>query len=142
MARPTDKGGVELLDSGDKLCFIRARDGDHLVTPFQCDLCHFCNIMGRDPIHNSPQDVRLQKLIRRANFGRPLVQGAQHGLNNVDDGQAGSQYSSLFGFQTQSLQTYGTLPSGSCIRDGARYSHATIFTSTGPKQYPCAVWDR
>jgi len=58
VARPIDEGGIELQEEADQLRFLKGRDGDHLVTPFQCDLCHFQNIMDRDP----------EKLIRRANL--------------------------------------------------------------------------
>jgi hypothetical protein len=36
----------KLLDSGEPGRFMTARAGDHLMTPFQCELCHFRNIMG------------------------------------------------------------------------------------------------
>jgi hypothetical protein len=68
VAKPTDEDGVVVLDAGDELRFMEARDGDFLLTPFQCDLCHFRNLQDRDPIQNLPQDARLLKLIRRANL--------------------------------------------------------------------------
>jgi len=42
-----------------------ARDGDHLVTPFQCDLCVFRNLKGRNP---GAQDALLLACIRQANL--------------------------------------------------------------------------
>ena len=33
----------------DSIRFKEARDGDHLITPFQCVECHFVNIQGRLP---------------------------------------------------------------------------------------------
>lgn len=45
--------------------FTRARDGDHLMVPFQCDLCHFRNIQLRDPGSGSRDGVLLVA-IRRA----------------------------------------------------------------------------
>ena len=44
-----------------------ARDGDHLLVPFQCDLCHFRNLTNRDP-GQSVEYVRLIVAIRRANL--------------------------------------------------------------------------
>lgn len=38
MAKAVDKRVFEIQDSSDKLRFMRARDGDNLVMPFQCDL--------------------------------------------------------------------------------------------------------
>ena len=45
--------------------FKTARDGDHLMCPFQCDLCHFRNIKLRDP-SDLPMDRLLLLCIRRA----------------------------------------------------------------------------
>ena len=59
---------MEVTEKEDANRFLFARNGDNLVTPFQCDLCHFRNLMERDPVANLPQDIRLQKLIRRANL--------------------------------------------------------------------------
>jgi hypothetical protein len=68
IARPTDKDGMIVMDANDETRFKEARDGDFLLTPFQCDLCHFRNLLSRDPVIGLPQDVRLVKLIRRANL--------------------------------------------------------------------------
>jgi hypothetical protein len=57
IARPRDEEGNEVLAEEDRERFIVARNGDNLVTPFQCDLCHFRNLVGRDPVSNLPQDV-------------------------------------------------------------------------------------
>jgi hypothetical protein len=43
--------------------FCKARDGDNLVTPFQCDICHFINLTGLKPIENLALDVCLLKCI-------------------------------------------------------------------------------
>jgi hypothetical protein len=43
-----------------------ARDGDNLVTIFQCDLCCFCNLQQRDPLPGLPKDTLLLCVIRRA----------------------------------------------------------------------------
>lgn len=62
-------GGLEPLarDVEDRSSeFIRARPGDHLMCPFQCDLCHFRNIVGCDPQETHMQDSELLKTIRRA----------------------------------------------------------------------------
>jgi hypothetical protein len=43
-------------------------NGDNLVCPFQCDLCHFRNITKRDPFSSDLIDLRLLYGIRRANL--------------------------------------------------------------------------
>jgi len=63
-----DEDGVEVGGPEDEIRYLHARNGDNLVTPFQCDLCHFRNLMQRDPVGDLPQDIRLLKLIRRANL--------------------------------------------------------------------------
>jgi hypothetical protein len=47
---------------------MHARDGDHLLTPFQCDLCCFRNLQGRDPMPQDPRDDLLLCCLRRANL--------------------------------------------------------------------------
>jgi hypothetical protein len=42
-----------------------AREGDHLVTPFQCDLCVFCNLQGRN---TGRHDDMVMACIRQANL--------------------------------------------------------------------------
>ena len=40
----------ELLDGHlDDRCFVEGRAGDHLMTPFQCEVCHFRNIYQINP---------------------------------------------------------------------------------------------
>jgi hypothetical protein len=45
-----------------------ARNGDNLVTHFQCDLCVFRNLTMRDPMANKLGDDLLMCCIRRANL--------------------------------------------------------------------------
>jgi hypothetical protein len=47
--KSVDDDGVEMERAGDESRFLVARPGDNLLTPFQCDVCHFRNIMKRDP---------------------------------------------------------------------------------------------
>ena len=45
-------------------CFKKARDGDYLMCPFQCDRCSFLNVQGRRPI-DSEKDKMMPLCIRR-----------------------------------------------------------------------------
>lgn len=38
---PKDKDIFTNVIVGDKLQFKQGRDGDNIMTPFQCDMCHF-----------------------------------------------------------------------------------------------------
>ena len=55
-------------DPDTELRFKQARNGDNLMCPFQCDLCHFRNIQFRDPEGGKRQDRNLLVAIRRANI--------------------------------------------------------------------------
>jgi hypothetical protein len=52
VAKPVDEDGIFIRVSEDVLRFLRGRNGDNLITTFQCDLCHFQNLMDRDPVKN------------------------------------------------------------------------------------------
>lgn len=58
----------EEMEDEDPLRFKEARNGDQLMTPFQCDHCHFGNIQGRRPIADRNEDAGLLLCIRRANL--------------------------------------------------------------------------
>jgi hypothetical protein len=51
--------------------FQKARNGDHLLCPFQCGLCHFRNIQKRDPVLDIRQDAYALVTIRRASLDSP-----------------------------------------------------------------------
>ena len=46
---------------------IVARNGDHLLIPFQCEICHYRNLKGMDPT-GTKDDGILLRTIRRANL--------------------------------------------------------------------------
>ncbi len=48
--------------------FMTARPGDTLMTPFQCELCHFRNIKGRNPYEHNERDMLAMNVMRRANL--------------------------------------------------------------------------
>ena len=58
--------GIPDPEEDDK--FRHGRNGDHLMCPFQCDLCHFRNIQLRDPSGEGRQDRNMMIAIRRANL--------------------------------------------------------------------------
>ena len=55
---------VNDLEPDDPHRFQVARNGDHMMVPFQCDLCHFMNIQKRAPLESSQQDELLKLAIR------------------------------------------------------------------------------
>lgn len=48
--------------------FLHARDGDHMVCPFECDLRIFHKLKFRDPIESNTADKTLLACIRRGNL--------------------------------------------------------------------------
>jgi hypothetical protein len=63
----TEDGEAVVRRLQDIRC-TEGRNGDNLVCPFQCDLCHFRNIKKRDPFSSDLRDLRLLCRIRRANL--------------------------------------------------------------------------
>jgi hypothetical protein len=63
-----DEDGDLLEDSDDVERFIVARAGDHLMVPFQCEACHFRNVMRQDPVRSSSRDQEILDFMRRANL--------------------------------------------------------------------------
>jgi hypothetical protein len=53
------------VDSRDKNEFHQARMGDHLMIPFECDLCVFRKLFFRNPILGASMDVKALAVIRR-----------------------------------------------------------------------------
>jgi hypothetical protein len=45
-----------------------ARDGDHMLVPFECDLCIFRKLKSRNPLPGNQQDTLLMACLRRANL--------------------------------------------------------------------------
>lgn len=68
MIRPTlDDEGIPLPDKEDNR-FLRARAGDMLMVPFQCEVCHFRNMEKRDPVLGHAKDEETMEYIRRASL--------------------------------------------------------------------------
>jgi hypothetical protein len=63
-----DDGEAVLVNVKDEGRFTHARNGDYLVTRFQCGKCHFRNIQGRDPTVGDRSDELFEKCIRRASL--------------------------------------------------------------------------
>jgi hypothetical protein len=64
-----EEDGTEVIQRlKDKDKYLIARNGDHLMCPFQCDMCHFRNLKGRDPLRDDYTDRNLLTAIRRANL--------------------------------------------------------------------------
>ena len=67
MVRPQEEEGFDLTLESDKGRHMSARNGDHLMIPFKCELCHYRNLKKMDPVGDK-EDVTLLRAIRRANL--------------------------------------------------------------------------
>ncbi len=66
---PRDESGFEWLQNDkDALRFCQARNGDHLITPFQCDWCLFRLLTHRIPQDSNRQDQFMMSVLRRCNL--------------------------------------------------------------------------
>lgn len=78
---PTDEAGFDWRPALDQRPYAQARDGDHLLVPFQCDLCIFCNLTFRNPLPDAPKDTLFLSCIRRINLDS--VWGREAGTVNA-----------------------------------------------------------
>ena len=60
----------------------------HISANFQCDLCHFRNMKGRDPTNGSNKDEISIIAIRRASLDAFLAykQGSKGGFEHAEEG--------------------------------------------------------
>jgi hypothetical protein len=63
-----DEDGLDASSDDDRNRFICGRIGDNLATPFQCELCHYRNVNGRNPSIGDPQAQRFNMLCRNASI--------------------------------------------------------------------------
>jgi hypothetical protein len=60
---PQDKYGFVWRKKGDKKRFRVGRNGDNLITHFQCNLCALRNAQRRDPVENKPTNDLMMACI-------------------------------------------------------------------------------
>lgn len=65
---PEDDEGIPWKRARDDNRLHVGRNGDHVSTPFQCDLCVFRLLRKSEPDHTSAQDSLLLACIRRVNL--------------------------------------------------------------------------
>jgi hypothetical protein len=90
--------------------FLRGRNGDHLMVPFECDLCVFRKLTGRScPALNNPQDRILQACIRRVLLDSFWSRASSTVIGNASRVALGLNLSELVGIPAPYLQQ-GPLP--------------------------------
>ena len=110
IAIPVDEEGVEIEDHKDRGRYLAARNGDHLITPFQCDLCHFRNMTDRDPQELLPMDNRLLKCIRRANLDALWATEPDTVSKNLSELRRGAGIAASLGIHKKMFRPMGPYP--------------------------------
>lgn len=65
--KPQDEEGFDLSLDEDRSRHLDARDGDHLLVPFQCELCNYRNMKNMNS-GMSVEDINLLRFMRRVNL--------------------------------------------------------------------------
>jgi hypothetical protein len=79
--------------------YTHARDGDHLLTPFECDLCIFRKLRRHSPDPSSLVDSRLLECIRRVNLDAFWSRASATVKGNLDRVKNSLQISRALGLQ-------------------------------------------
>jgi hypothetical protein len=98
------------LDDEDPNRFKEARDGDHLMTPFQCPECHFMNITGRLPSSLLHKDVLAMTCIKRATLDSLWSRERSTVQSNKLEGAKFLAGQRLLGFDTHCFPYRGPYP--------------------------------
>ncbi len=129
ISRRTNEDGDVYEEENSRYKVVR--NGDNLVTPFQCDTCHFRNLLGRDPIENYAEDIRLAKLIRRANLD--ALWSTEPGTieRTLAEAKRGLAIAAALGFQSQLFQPMGPFPIEDSMGMGAAIVTLQLSLNTG-----------
>jgi hypothetical protein len=123
---PQDEEGYSLLIDKDKDRFLTARSGDHFVCAFQCDLCQFRNVYGRDPVcKNFESKDMVLRCIRRATLDAFWARESSAVIGNGREVRKIAAKGAMLGLPLQSLfPALGPFP----VPQGcARYGHCVLY---------------
>ena len=112
-----------MVDEKDMGRFQKGRNGDHLMTPFQCDICHFRNIKNRDYIAGRVDDQKLMICIRRANLDAFWAREPTTVYNNMREMTRCVSLSEELGISDSSLVDMGPFP----LKDVCGVGMAAVF---------------
>ena len=87
-----DEDGELLEDHLNEKQFMQGRAGDHLMTPFQCETCHFRNIYGRNPISHRRTDREAFEFFRRASLDAFWSRAPSTVRGNLSEGNRGAKF--------------------------------------------------
>ena len=110
IALPTDEDGVVTKDPKELKRYLAGRNGDNLITPFQCDWCHFENLTGRRPSSQDGKDQYLLKSIRRAQLDAFWATEPPTVSKNLSELRRGANIATALGFKHGMFRPMGPYP--------------------------------
>lgn len=84
----------KMLEAKEAGRFMHARASDHLMTPFQCELCHFQNILGQEILVEVHEDVELFEILQPAHLDEFWEQASLTASSNLNVGVPGEREAS------------------------------------------------
>ena len=109
-----------------------AREGNHLMTPFECDLCIFIKLKGRFLISQSDEDKKLASYIRRVNLDYLWSRAPTTVTNNLRLANNFVNLPNVVRLKSPFISN-GTFPgSDNC---GYQIAISMILMSTKPRRY-------
>ena len=102
--------GVNDLEPDNPHRFQVAMNGDHMMVPFQCDLCHFMNIQKWAPLESSQQDDLLKLAICQVNLDSFWSRESSTVLANFWEGKREAKIKKIFGMEDKILPQRGPFP--------------------------------
>jgi hypothetical protein len=133
-----DDDGEELVDPSESSRFKEARAGNHLMTPFQCELCHFWNIMARNPMMSHAKDWAILEFSRQANLGAFWCRAKSTVASNLQAGLRMEKMADDYGMPSIA-PLMGPLPLDDSV--GMKVAIAVLDRSLDPGVYSeCVQW--
>jgi hypothetical protein len=122
------------------LDYQRERDGDHLMVPFECDLCIFRKLRKHSPNETLDQDKLLLACIRRINLDCFWSRASSTVISNRDRVKAFLSLSSLVGLEGP-FEHIGSMPSADIF--GYEVAIVTVLASrrSGKHSSEYTQWD-
>ena len=102
--------GVNNLQSNDPHRFQINQNSDHIMVPFQCDLCHFLNIKTKKPHAGSHQDQLLLMFIIWVILDSFWSRESSIVLANFREANREPKIEVTFGLEDKILEKQGPFP--------------------------------
>jgi hypothetical protein len=112
--------------------YLVGRNGDHLLVPFECDLCIFRKLRGYEPSLELEEDKLLLACIRRISLDAFWSRASSTVLAHRDKIRQGLTLSKLVGLEGPYVH-YGTMPP--VDEFGYEIAIQTVLASRRPGKY-------